>query len=67
MNLVKFETSRNLTTTMESTVFTLALVHFFSRIVLKRISADQMVIYRKVERNTILYAKKKADVKYIYE
>ena len=63
MNLVKFETSRSSITIMESSIFTLVLVHFYSRIVLKRISADRMVIYRKVEKNTALYAKKKADVK----
>ena len=63
MNLVKFETSRSSISNMESSIFTLALVHFYSRIVLKRISADQLVIYRKVEKNTTLYAKKKADIK----
>ena len=55
MNLVKFETLRSSTTTMESSIFTLALLHFYSRIVLKRVSADQMVIYRKFEKNITLY------------
>ena len=64
MNWVKFKTSWSLITTMESIIFTLALVHFYSRIGLKRISAGQMVIYKKVEKNTTLYAEKKAEVKY---
>ena len=34
---------------MESGSFTLALVHFYLRVVLKGNSADQMSIYRKVE------------------
>ena len=63
MNLVKFETLQSPIITMESSIFTLALVHFYSRIVLKKISADQLVIYRKVEKNSTLYAKKKADIK----
>ena len=55
MNLVKFETLRSSITTMESSIVTLALEDFYSRIVLKRLSADQMVIYRKVEKNTTFY------------
>ena len=54
---IKFETSQSSITTMESSIFTLALVHFYSRILLKRISADQMVIYRKVENNNTLNPK----------
>ena len=49
---------------MESSILTLAWVNFCSRIVLKKISADQMVPYRKVEKNNTLFAKKEADVKY---
>ena len=59
MNLVNCETSGSSITTIEWSIFNLALVHFYSRIVLKRTSADQMVIYRKVEKNATLYAKKK--------
>ena len=42
---------------MESGVFSVALVHFNSRVVLKRNSTDQMVIYWKVEKNNTLNIK----------
>ena len=59
MNSVKFEASRSFFLNDGVEYFTLALVHFYSRVVVKRTS-----IYRKVEKNTVLYAKKKTDVKY---
>ena len=40
---------------MKSSSFTLVLVHFYSRAVLKRILADKMTNRRKVERNIKLY------------
>ena len=46
---------------MESSIFTLALGHFYARVVLKMISVDQMSIY-KVEKNATLYFKKKTYV-----
>ena len=63
MNLINFETSVSSITTMESSIFTPSLLHFYSRTLLKRISADKMVTYRNDEKNTTVYVlKKKPDV-----